>query len=252
MEQNNSNNAQTVECSKCHKTVNSTDGVQSTNGFVCNECVKTKKHKRYIIGGSCAALLAALGITTGVYMSSPSERTADGFAGVGEITDSMNIEVDSANISFDMSTATISSAPISTQAPISNLAEFKRAVEQNVADASNSKSKNLVLPTVGAMFEINTNYFVSGAEDVVKELAQTYLKTNKQSIILVEGFTCDLGGSQINMRLSKLRADAVRKVLENAGVPSDKIETKWFGKSRNAEFKYANQSDYRRVIISIK
>lgn len=54
----------------------------------------------------------------------------------------------------------------------------------------------------------------------------TYLQTNKQATILVEGYTCNLGSDKLNQKLSELRADAVKKVLVEAGVPSDKIETK--------------------------
>jgi len=248
-----SNVNNTTECTHCHNQVNPANGELTPKGFVCNECIAAqKKRKRNIIGGSCASLLVAAGIATGVYVSSPVDRTASGFAGVGEITDSMAINVDSANVAFDMSAATATSASVSTQAPISNIADFKRAVESNIADAKNGKSSVFVIPSVGTMFEINTNYFVSGGEDIVKELAQTYLKTNKKATILVEGYTCDLGGTQLNSTLSKLRAETVKNVLVEKGVPSDKIETKWYGKSRYKDFNYPNKSDYRRVIISIK
>lgn len=243
----------TVECTKCHKQVIPTNGQQAHKGFVCNECIAAqRKRKRNIIGGSCASLLVAAGIATGIYVSSPTDRTVSGFAGVGEIADSMVVNVDSTKVTFDMSTATATSALVSTQAPISNIAEFKRAVKNNIADAKNGKFSNIVIPSVGTMFEINTNYFVNGGEDVVKELAQTFLKTNKQATILVEGYTCDFGGEQLNTTLSKLRAEAVKKLLVDVGVPSDKIETKWYGKSRYKDFNYPNKSDYRRVIVSIR
>lgn len=241
-----------VECTKCHKQVTPANGQQSSKGFICNECISAqKKRKRTIIGGSCASLLVAAGIATGFYASAPSNRTASGFAGVGDITDSMTVNVDSVKAAFDISTATAVSAPVSTQAPISNIAEFKRIVENNIADAKNSKSTNIVIPSVGVMFEINTNYITNGS-DVVKELAKAFLKTDKKANILVEGFTCDLGSEQLNNNLSKLRAEAVRDILIDSGVPSDKIEIKWYGKSRYKDFNYPNKSDYRRVVVSIK
>lgn len=75
-------------------------------------------------------------------------------------------------------------------------------------------------------------------------------QTNKEATILVEGYTCDLGG--VNFKLSEVRAKAVKKILVNAGIPENKIEVKWYGKSRFKEFKYSSKSEYRRVILSVK
>ena len=247
------NKQKTVECTKCHKQVVPTNGILDKSGFICNECVvKQKKRKRNIIAGSCASVVAATCLCGGIYMCSPENRTGVGFDGVGEITDSMNVVVDSAIVAFNMATATATSDPVSTQNPISNIAEFKAAISKNVGDAQKSNKQNVVIPSIGVRFEINTNYFVLGNNEIVKELAKTYLQTNKQATILVEGYTCDLGGDQLNQKLSELRADAVKKILIETGVPSDKIETKWYGKSRYKEFNYPNKSDYRRVIVSIK
>ena len=102
------------------------------------------------------------------------------------------------------------------------------------------------------VYPVKIFQFLYAVTEIVKELAKTYLQTNKQATILVEGYTCDLGGDQLNQKLSELRADAVKKILIETGVPSDKIETKWYGKSRYKEFNYPNKSDYRRVIVSIK
>ena len=245
------NGQKTVECSKCHKQVGSANGIQTNSGFICNECAaKQKKRKRNIIGGTCAGVVAAC--LCGIYMYSPEGRTGEGFDGVGEIYDSMNVVVDSANVSFDLAAVTATSAPVSTQAPITNIADFKAAISKNIADAQKTNSQNVVMPSIGIMFDINTNYFVSGNNEIVKELANSYLQTNRQATILVEGYTCNLGGDRLNLKLSELRADAVKKVLVDAGVPADKIETKWYGKSRYKDFKYPNKSDYRRAIISIK
>lgn len=99
---------------------------------------------------------------------------------------------------------------------------------------------------------MNTNYFINDGEAIVKELAYAYLQTNKLATICIEGYTCDLGGDGLNTNLSKLRAEAVKDILVSAGVPTDKIETKWYGKSRYKDFNYSDKSEYRRVIVSIK
>ena len=61
-----------------------------------------------------------------------------------------------------------------------------------------------------------------------------------------------LGGVNLNNKLSEVRAKAVKKILVNAGIPENKIEVKWYGKSRFKEFKYSSKSEYRRVILSVK
>lgn len=248
------NQAQSVECTKCHKQVPATRGEKTEKGFVCSECItKQKKRKHNIIVGSCVALLVAASVCGGVYMSSSdSTKTGESFDGVSQINDSMNLYVDSADVNFDLSSATAVSSPVSTQAPVSNFAEFKNLVQKNVSQAGKSKDKSIVIPTVASLFDINTNYLVSGSENIVKELADIYLKTDKKAIVLVEGFTCDLGGKELNEKLSKLRAETIKNILVDAGIPSENIETKWYGKSKFGEFNYQNKSDYRRVIVSIK
>ena len=53
MEENKSkNDAQLVECSKCHKKVASTEGVTKPSGFICNDCLKKKKRTLFF-GGLC-------------------------------------------------------------------------------------------------------------------------------------------------------------------------------------------------------
>lgn len=239
---------QSVECSKCHKQVSPTDGVQKSNGFVCNECLgKGKKRTLLAIIGVVvvAAVIAWI-------FSGNSKRTGEGFEGVGEIQDSVSLSVNVNEVKFDLSTATAVSSPVSTQAPISNLAEFKNVFAQNMASATEENSKNIVIPSVSPLFEINTNHFVNDGNALVREFASVYNKTNKEANILVEGFTCDLGGVNMNNKLSEVRAEIVKKILVDAGIPEDKIEVKWYGKSRFNEFKYSDKSEYRRVILSVR
>lgn len=50
-----------------------------------------------------------------------------------------------------------------------------------------------------------------------------------KSVIFVGGHTNSIGTVKYNDKLSQKRADAVRNVLVNAGVPSDKIRLKAYG-----------------------
>ena len=213
------------------------------------EVKNTNKKRKMIIGG---AAIGAIILAGGYYYSTSSIRNGAGFDGVVQISDSMNVKVDSADVSFNLSTATAVSSPVSTQSPIANITDFHRALGKNVSDARKNGDGSILIPSIGAMFAINTNIFVGDGEEVVNAFADTYLKTNKTAKIVIEGYTCDLGEDRINTELSKLRAETAKSVLVEAGVPSDKIEIKWYGKTRNKEFSYKDISEYRRVIVSIK
>lgn len=248
--QNQSANQKTVECSKCHKHVSQTEGEQTSKGFVCTECSNKAKKKKIIAGGILTIIVvAAIGSW---FAFGNSQRTGEGFSGVGEVSDSMALYVDSNKVSINLATMTAASSSVSTQAPVSNLADFKHQLDKNVDSASKGKEKQLVIPSVSPLFEINTNYFAGEGEALVKEFASAFAKTNKEAKLLVEGYTCDLGGNSLNENLSKSRAEAVKNVLVQAGVPEGQIEIKWYGKSRFKDFKYSDKSEYRRVVLSVK
>ena len=216
------------------------------------EVKNTNKKRKMIIGGAAIGAIIISALAGGYYYSTSSIRNGAGFDGVGQISDSMNVKVDSADVSFNLSTATAVSSPVSTQSPIANITDFHRALGKNVSDARKNGDGSILIPSIGAMFAINTNIFVGDGEEVVNAFADAYLKTNKTAMIVIEGYTCDLGEDRINTELSKLRAETAKSVLVEAGVPSDKIEIKWYGKTRNKEFSYKDISEYRRVIVSIK
>ena len=77
-----SNTQQSVECSKCHKQVSSTDGVQKSNGFVCNECISNSK-KRILLTSIGGVIIVAAIIVWALIGN--NKRTGEGFEGVGEI-----------------------------------------------------------------------------------------------------------------------------------------------------------------------
>lgn len=240
---------QSVECSKCHKHVSSTDGVQKPNGFVCNECISKRKKQIFLVAIGGVVLAAA--IIAWIFLGN-SKRTGEGFEGIREIQDSVSLSVNANEVKFDLSTTTAVSSPVSTQVPISNLVDFKNVFAQNVADATDKNAKDVVIPSVSSLFVINTDYFINDGEALVREFAAVYNKTNKEATILVEGFTCDLGEVNLNNKLSEVRAKVVKKILLDSGIPENKIEVKWYGKSRFKEFKYSCKSEYRRVILSVK
>lgn len=236
-----------VKCIKCQKDISAEQGVESSKGILCQECASTIKKKRYVIAGAASAATVAAAI--GFFTLSPNYN---GFGGVGSINDSTSISVNGVDSLNYIEGVIAARDTISGSQPIDNIESFTTQFANNLTSSRNNKASSVIIPSISTLFEINTNYFSKGGDELVKEFAKIYLKTNKQATILVEGYTCDLGGDELNTTLSELRANAVKDVLISAGVSADNIETKWYGKSRFKDFTYADKSDYRRVIVSIK
>lgn len=240
-----------MECKKCHRQVSQENGQMKNGEFVCNDCLaKTKRNKLialFSILGCC--IVAAI---VWFYLSDTNKRTASGFDGVTEINDSVNVAVDSVNVEFNLATATVTSMPVSTQAPVNNIADFKRIVAQSVDAAKSSKTNNLSLPVSAVQFDFKSSNLSADATNLIREVVSLYNKTSKENYIVVEGYACNIGEDAPNDYISRQRADAVKAALIENGVEANKITTQWYGKSKNSEFNLPKNEDNRRVLISIK
>lgn len=106
--------------------------------------------------------------------------------------------------------------------------------------------------TSGIFFETegyNLNQKSRDALNSFANILQEYPDTN----ILVEGHTDSTGSDAYNLTLSKNRAQAVSDYLEQQGVASPRIDTRWYGESQP---KYDNstvegRAKNRRVEIAI-
>ena len=246
-------NNSSVECVKCHKQVAPENAQQSKNGYICNACIAKAKQNRlivlFVILG--CAIIAAL-IWFFVMNDQKKAATATGFDGVTEFNDSINVEMDSVNVEFNLATATIASAPVNTQTPITNIDEFKRVIAQNVESAKFGKENLLNIPVTAVQFSFKSAKMNSDAANLINELASLYAQTNKTGTIVVEGYACNIGEDAPNDAISQQRAEAVKSALMVAGVDVSKIETHWYGKSKNAEFNLPKNEDNRRVLIMFK
>ena len=243
---------QGVECFKCHKSVAPDKGKQEKKGFICNDCLaKAKRNRLIAIIVVCVCLIG--GAIAWIFASKSHEsRTATGFDGVTEINDSVNVEMDSVNVEFNLATATISSSPVSTQAPINNLSEFKRVVAQNVDAAKAGKANDLNIPVAAIMFSFKSAELTPEAQTLIKEYADLYNQTSKEKKIEICGYACNIGEDAPNDYISQQRAEAVKNAFVSNGVDELKLTTKWFGKSMNSEFNLPKNEDYRRVLITIE
>lgn len=83
--------------------------------------------------------------------------------------------------------------------------------------------------------------------------AQVY-KTKPNAKVTVTGFTDTVGSPDLNMRLSEARADAVKNILVQNGVPADSITTSGSGESGLLVDTAAqtNEGRNRRVVVVIQ
>ncbi|HLV47383.1 MAG TPA: OmpA family protein [Flavobacterium sp.] len=80
----------------------------------------------------------------------------------------------------------------------------------------------------------------------------TYLRSNPEATVSVNGFADSVGNADYNQRLSENRAKNVAKLLEQAGVSSDRISVNAKGEDSSLDGTNKNVSKFaRRVTFSI-
>lgn len=82
----------------------------------------------------------------------------------------------------------------------------------------------------GVNFAFNSDV-VDASSLVVLEVAAEALRNNPGVRVKVEGYTDSIGADAYNMSLSERRAESVRRVLVEKGVPAPRLSAEGFGKS---------------------
>jgi outer membrane protein OmpA-like peptidoglycan-associated protein len=93
-------------------------------------------------------------------------------------------------------------------------------------------------------FEFNKATLIKTSLPVLDEVADILIK-NKNLRILVEGHTDDVGGPEVNKKLSQDRADAVRDYLTTQGVDPTRLSTRGYGLSKPIS---TNTTDVGRAV----
>jgi len=80
------------------------------------------------------------------------------------------------------------------------------------------------------------------------------MRENPSYKLTVAGHTDSIGSSESNQKLSQRRADAVKKYLVDAGVPSNRLVAIGYGEARPvADNKFATgRKQNRRVELSVE
>lgn len=237
-----------AKCSKCNVDLETTELKDSNN--ICLSCKKKQKQKRnrqlVVLAGLFCVSLA------GVLLFGNKYNKIKSFEVTGLISDSISIEVqDVSSFSLNNLTATNSSVK-EVSGTIDNITSFKRAISEEIENVKESNSTSLSIPSIVVKFNLNASNISLDGMDLLQEFEDYYSQTNKEAIIQIEGYTCNLGTDIINNSLSKARAEAVYSSLINDGVPAKQLDMKWYGKTKNQMFDFPSIEEYRRVVISIK
>lgn len=206
----------------------------------------SKKKKKIILWIAIVAILLGGG---GFYLY--YSNNLDGFLGVGTVDDTMNVSLENVtDPATKLKMARAIDATIEGGLVIENIKSLKEVFEANKNAFLSSNSKVIEIPSIGVKFAM-ASADVSSIE-LVKEYANIFLQTDKSATILIEGYACNIGDDNSNMLLSENRANTVKQILINNGIPENNIEVKWYGESKYNELGYTNNEDHRRVNVSIK
>jgi OOP family OmpA-OmpF porin len=86
------------------------------------------------------------------------------------------------------------------------------------------KSRNI-------LFDFNRSNVKSEFDERPLGLTAAFLKENPQAYVILAGFTDSIGSQEYNMKLSRRRAEAVGKHLEDLGVDAEQIVLNWYGEA---------------------
>ena len=208
---------------------------------------KKKKRKKVIV--CCGIVLLLLMVGGGLFYINYNKHLQS-FSGVGAINDSMNVSL---GRPIDIASMLKGARPIGEIVAgdvVEDIESLKAAFETNKNALLASNDSVIAIPAIGVKFDLASSVLLSS--ELVKEYATYFMQTDQSATILVEGYACDLGDEQINMELSRNRANFVKQILLDCGVPETCIEVKWYGESKYNELGYQNKEDHRRVNVSIK
>jgi outer membrane protein OmpA-like peptidoglycan-associated protein len=103
--------------------------------------------------------------------------------------------------------------------------------QQQLADLQAKQTDRGVVVTLGdVLFDTGQATLKPGADLAVNRLA-TFLSSNPQTKVLIEGHTDARGSEDYNIGLSERRARAVSTALESRGIAADQIQTLGRGKA---------------------
>lgn len=106
----------------------------------------------------------------------------------------------------------------------------------------------------GVLFESAKWALLSTAQTKLNDVADALTKQDKDSAIVVEGYTDSQGKDQMNQELSQKRAESVRTYLVSRGIAADRITAQGFGPGKPIADNTSpeGRANNRRVEIVVK
>jgi len=80
-------------------------------------------------------------------------------------------------------------------------------------------------------FELNSDKLMASSNRYLDEVV-LIMTENPEYKMKISGHTCDLGSAELNMDLSKRRAESVKKYMQSKGIDRDRIIAVGFGQTR--------------------
>ena len=104
-------------------------------------------------------------------------------------------------------------------------------LERELADMQARKTERGMVVTLGdVLFDTGKSTLQPGAQRSISQLVQV-LTRHPARRVLIEGFTDNVGGDEMNLQLSQRRAQAFQRELMNGGITSDRIEVRAWGEA---------------------
>ena len=233
-------------CIKCDNVVDAGYGKDTSNGFVCNDCLKKRRRALILLLVICA-LIAVAGYIIWQKNSKPKEVKP-------AVVEAPKVEESKVEVpekpAFNL--ANTQAVRLTFDKPISEVGSFQSDFEKSVASAEQANANTVGIPTIATHYKFRRFSISKKDAALVQAFAEAYLKTDKTAVIVVEGYACSIGKRWANNWISKKRAQNVASKLVAAGIPQSNIEVKWYGETRNKEFRFPKRSAYRRAVVSIK
>lgn len=125
---------------------------------------------------------------------------------------------------------------------IPDLDSFKRILE-----------KNNQLESIGVLFEFDSKEIAQSYIPLLDFYVEQYLALGAGYVLLVEGYTCDIGTVDYNLDLSSKRTNSIKTRFLSKGVYSNQLKIENFGESLFVQKNNIKQAriENRRVNISI-
>lgn len=104
------------------------------------------------------------------------------------------------------------------------------------------------MPTTEVFFNVGSSTLSNSDKNRILALTK-FINKYPQATVLLKGYTDPTGSPELNLMLSKKRAESVKKVLVEEGISSDRVNTEFFGADSSVSTDLAYG---RRVEIVIK